>query len=125
MRSRYSAFALRNFDYLVKTRHPSQRSLDDLMRLRRNAETLRWTGLRILDTVDGGPHDQTGVVEFVAFCDESGQVGELHERSRFSRDAGRWCYLDAEPTTRHPKPGRRDRCWCGSGLKYRRCHGAG
>ncbi|MEO1368707.1 MAG: SEC-C metal-binding domain-containing protein [Acidobacteriota bacterium] len=32
--------------------------------------------------------------------------------------------MDAEPRPRRPKPGRRDPCWCGSGQKYRRCHGA-
>ncbi|MEM8994858.1 MAG: YchJ family protein [Acidobacteriota bacterium] len=124
MRSRYSAYALGRFEYLVKTRHPGERSLADLTALRRDAGAVRWTGLRVLDAVDGGPTDDVGVVEFVAFCEESGRLGELHERSRFRRDGNRWRYVDAEPRPRRPKPGRRDPCWCGSGRKYRRCHGA-
>ena len=29
-----------------------------------------------------------------------------------------------QPVQRGPKIGRNDPCWCGSGKKYKRCHGA-
>ena len=29
-----------------------------------------------------------------------------------------------EPARQDPKPGRNDLCWCGSGRKFKRCHGA-
>jgi preprotein translocase subunit SecA len=30
----------------------------------------------------------------------------------------------SRPVQRGPKLGRNDPCWCGSGKKYKRCHGA-
>lgn len=83
MRSRYSAFALGELDYLVRTWHPRTRPADLELPDR------QWRGLRIIDTVAGGPQDETGVVEFVA----SYAGGEQHERSTFTRCGGRWLYL--------------------------------
>jgi SEC-C motif domain protein len=87
MRSRYSAYALGDVDHLFRSWHPATRP-DDLAELPR----LDWCGLEILDRVDGGPADETGVVEFVA----RHAGGRLHERSRFTRRAGRWVYVDGE-----------------------------
>ena len=57
-----------------------------------------WTGLEILDVVDGGPDDATGIVEFRAsYVDPAspgaGTPGVLHERSTFERRAHRWVYV--------------------------------
>lgn len=86
MRSRFSAFALGEEDYLFRTWHPRTRPADV------TAGDLRWTRLEIVDVVAGQPGDETGVVEFVAHHDG----GTLHERSTFARRAGRWFYLDGE-----------------------------
>ncbi|WP_181311786.1 YchJ family protein [Nocardioides campestrisoli] len=87
MRSRYSAFVMNEPDYLFTTWHPRTRpdhvTLDD---------PTEWTGLKILDVVAGGPEDDEGVVEFVARY----EGGQLHERSRFARRAGRWMYVDGD-----------------------------
>ncbi|MEZ5505160.1 MAG: YchJ family metal-binding protein [Gammaproteobacteria bacterium] len=48
--------------------------------------------------------------------------GTLHERSRFVKEDGRWFYLDGEMLPL-PSPGRNDPCWCGSGQKFKKCHG--
>ncbi|MFM9708246.1 MULTISPECIES: YchJ family protein [Streptomyces] len=87
MRSRYSAFVKGDTGYLLRTWHPRTRpgrlELDPGM---------RWTGLEILDTVDGSAFHPTGVVEFRA----SYRGGELRERSRFERVEGLWVYVDGE-----------------------------
>jgi SEC-C motif-containing protein len=95
MRSRFSAFALGLDGYLLSSWHPSTRpatlDLDD---------GTVWRKLQIVDTVAGGPDDQTGVVEFRAsYRDPDGAAGVLHERSRFERLGGRWTYLDGEILT--------------------------
>jgi len=97
MRSRFSAFALRSTNprldgYLLSSWHPSTKpatlELDD---------GTTWRRLQIVDTVDGGPDDETGIVEFRAsFRDTDGTAGVLHERSRFVRVDGRWVYLDGD-----------------------------
>ena len=88
MRSRYSAFAVGDPGYLLRTWHPSARprtlSLDP---------ALRWTRLAVLETHDGGPFDANGTVRFRAIYVQDGQRGVLAETSRFVRHDGRWTYL--------------------------------
>ena len=53
-----------------------------------------WRGLQIIDTVAGGPDDDTGIVEFRAtYLVPGGGVGVQQERSRFVREGSRWYYL--------------------------------
>lgn len=118
MRSRYSAFCLGLVDYLIETTHPSKRQPDEREALNRTIAETQWLGLKIL------AHKQTkdlAEVEFVAFYQDD-KIGQLHERSRFSREAGRWYYHDGlflPPI----KLGRNDTCFCGSGKKIKHCHG--
>lgn len=88
MRSRYSAFAVGDADYLLRTWHPSGRprtlSLDP---------ALRWTRLAVLETRDGGLFDATGTVQFRAMYVQHGQRGVLAETSRFVRHDRHWTYL--------------------------------
>lgn len=86
MRSRYSAFATGNADHLWRTWHPRTRPEGQV------DTGDGWLGLEVLDVVAGGEQDATGIVEFIA----RNKHGDLHERSRFERRAGRWFYVDAE-----------------------------
>ena len=93
MRSRYAAYAVGHHDHLFRSWHPRTRPQD----LATPAEGgLSWHGLEILDTVAGGPDDETGEVEFRARYRAGTVAGVLHERSRFVRRAGRWVYLDGD-----------------------------
>lgn len=92
MRSRYAAFVLGREDHLWRTWHPRTRPAVV------EAGDVEWTGLSILDVVDGGVDDQTGIVEFEArfIGDEGPSV--MRERSVFERRGGRWTYLEgSEP----------------------------
>ena len=91
MRSRYAAYVLGRSDHVFRTWHPRTRP-DDVTP---DAGT-SWLGLEVLRTVDGGPGDDSGVVEFVARF--GGPRGEesLHETSRFERRGGRWVYVDGD-----------------------------
>jgi SEC-C motif-containing protein len=90
MRSRYSAFATGDADYLFRTWHPRTRPADVTVDPR-----MTWTGLEVIDTTAGGPDDDCGEVEFTARFESAGHRDSLHERSQFERRAGRWFYLDA------------------------------
>ena len=95
MRSRYTAFVVGDEDYLFRTWHPRTRPEGPYCH-----PGTRWTGLTIHETVDGGADDETGIVEFTAtYRSGDGRGGvvddALRERSRFTRRAGRWLYLDA------------------------------
>jgi SEC-C motif-containing protein len=89
MRSRYSAYAYGDADYLFRTWHPRTRPVDVTV-----DPCITWTGLEVIDTAAGGPDDDRGEVEFRALFESAGRAGSLHERSRFERRAGRWFYLD-------------------------------
>jgi SEC-C motif-containing protein len=52
--------------------------------------------LTILATEAGQPGDEHGVVEFEAAYRTAAGPDVLHERSRFTRRAGRWYYLDGD-----------------------------
>lgn len=93
MRSRFSAFAVHDEPYLLKSWHPATRpdrvDFDPAM---------RWTRLEIVRTEDGGPDDAKGVVEFRAHYSAPGSAGGsadgmLHEISRFVRHDGAWVYV--------------------------------
>lgn len=87
MRSRFSAFAVGDADYLLRTWAPEDRP--ESLEL---AETgIRFYRLDILEVVDGGPLDETGIVEFRAFY-RGPESGSQHERSAFRRLQGKWVY---------------------------------
>ncbi|WP_229401660.1 YchJ family protein [Micromonospora okii] len=92
MRARFSAFAVGDADYLLRSWHPTTRPA----RLRLDPGQ-RWTRLEILGTERGGLLDNAGTVAFRAHYREAGAPGTLTEHSRFTREDGRWVYLDALP----------------------------
>jgi SEC-C motif-containing protein len=89
MRSRFSAYALGELDYVFRTWHPKTRPADVSP-----APGVTFAGLLISDIVAGGPEDDLGVVEFTARLRGPDGLADMHERSRFSRRAGRWMYVD-------------------------------
>ena len=90
MRSRYSAYVLRNEPYLLATWHASTRpgSVDF------EAGT-KWLGLSVKSARDTGP--DRAEVEFVArYRVAGGSAVRVHECSRFVREDGRWLYVDGD-----------------------------
>jgi SEC-C motif domain protein len=87
MRSRYSAFAVGDAAYLLRTWLPSARpktlTLDP---------AIRWTRLAVLETEGGGLFDSTGTVRFRAVYARDGRRGVMEETSRFVRQGKRWTY---------------------------------
>lgn len=93
MRSRFTAFAVGDADYLLRSWHSTTRP--ERLTLDRRQE---WTRLEVLATDRGGLFDTGGTVEFRAHYRQRGRPGSLHEHSRFLREHGRWSYLAPTPT---------------------------
>ncbi|MBM7494734.1 SEC-C motif-containing protein [Micromonospora luteifusca] len=91
MRSRFSAFALGDTGYLLRSWHSSTRPA--LLELDPGQ---RWTRLEIVETERGGLLDTAGTVTFHAHYRDAGRPGALTEHSRFVREDGRWVYLDGD-----------------------------
>lgn len=86
MRSRYTAFALGDAAYLIRSWHP--RTRPDGLEL--DADTV-WERLEISHTDEAG---ERGVVAFRAHWRQGRERGVLSETSRFRRVRGEWRYLD-------------------------------
>ena len=91
MRSRYSAFAKGEVDYLLQTHDQSE----SRRALRQACRQTLWLGLSILAVDGGGADDREGTVRFEA----RHRRGVLLETSLFQRRggalAGEWLYIRA------------------------------
>ena len=88
MRSRYSAYMLGLEAYLLATWHHTTRPAAlDLA-----ADNAKWLGLEVKKHTPESADRAT--VEFVASYKISGRAHRLHEISRFTREEGKWFYVD-------------------------------
>jgi len=96
MRSRYTAFAKADVQYLLDTVHPDQRKDHDAGSIRKWSEKSIWRGLTIKETRDGGPDDREGTVEFIAEYIEKDKKKRHHEVARFKKQNDNWYFYDGE-----------------------------
>ena len=139
MRSRYTAFTQKNWDYLIETSLPSQRKLNKPEDYQHKVQDIQWKSLEVFDRKMGEREDEEGEVGFIAYYVENGEEKSLHEASRFQKENGRWYYCEGD-SQKHthsgggscaapPKPyirtqakvGRNEPCPCGSGKKFKKC----
>ena len=112
MRSRYSAYILKNEDYLLKSWHESTRpeSLD------LKADSTQWKKLKIISASESK-------VIFVAFFTQDTLNNEkkyaLTESSNFVKD-DHWQYIDGDEV-KTIQLTKNMSCPCQSGKKYKRC----
>ncbi|MDX3234619.1 YchJ family metal-binding protein [Streptomyces sp. ME03-5709C] len=92
MRSRFSAYAVGDAAYVLRTWHPRTRPADlDL------GDGLRWERLEILGTTDGTAFHSEGTVAFRAHYSLRGNHDVMEENSRFVRHDGAWVYVAPLP----------------------------
>jgi SEC-C motif-containing protein len=130
MRSRYSAYAKVETEYLRESLHPDHRGDYDPKSTKQWAESAEWQKFEIIGTEAGGPEDEEGAIEFIATFVQDGTRREHHERAKFRKVEDRWFFESGEPVAQKPvvrespKIGRNEPCICGSGKKYKKCCGA-
>ena len=126
MRSRYTAFAVGEMDYIYKTHHESTRKELDMDGVKSWATNSEWLGLEIRETDKGSEKDTEGSVEFKCKFLFNGSEQAHHELSTFKKEGDEWFFVDGvmrNNTVRRdqPKVGRNDPCPCGSGKKAKKC----
>ena len=90
MRSRYSAYATINVNYLIKTTHLSTRKKHSKKELLHFASTNNWTKLEIIETTEN-------TVTFKAYYLDNHKLPQTHfEKSTFVLETGTWFYVDGE-----------------------------
>ena len=88
MRSRYSAYAIGDLEYIKRTWHPDTLPVD----LRLVPDQV-WIDLKITRIEAGDAADSTGIVEFIAKSKRNGRARRMHEISAFSKLNNRWFYV--------------------------------
>jgi SEC-C motif domain protein len=90
MRSRYSAYATLNADYLIATTHSTTRATHSKDEILYWATSNQWQRLEIIRVT-------STTVEFKAFYFNSNkQLQVHHEHSRFVEENGEWFYVDGD-----------------------------
>jgi len=90
MRSRYSAYATHNADYLMETTYVSERKYYSKPEILRWAVSNKWQKLEILSSSEN-------TVEFKAYFLDSDNKAQVHyEFSTFKFENGAWYYLDGK-----------------------------
>ena len=90
MRSRYSAYALHQVDYIIRTTHrDNPQNRQAIIQFCQNTE---FEKLVILDFVNG---IERAEVEFIAFLKQNKRPFQLRERSLFIKEGPQWLYLQS------------------------------
>jgi SEC-C motif-containing protein len=90
MKSRYSAYANHQADYLLATTHSSVRKLYSREDILLWATANKWQKLEIISST-------ANTVEFKAYFVDANNVNQVHyEFSTFKQENGKWFYLDGK-----------------------------
>lgn len=121
MRSRFSAYCTKNYDYILSTYGSQQRSQLTSESLAESAAGSKWLALKVIDFQAQSQY--TATVEFIATYSESKNLFQMHELSSFELQDGMWRYTTGimKENTGKLKIGRNDSCFCGSGKKFKQC----
>lgn len=117
MRSRYTAYALGNINYIVQTTLPAQQQLLDVAAITAWSQQNQWQGL-IIHQALGKANSRHAQVEFTAAFTDAQGAQTHRELSGFVYIAPQWYFLD--PTLER-YPALKSLCFCGSGQKFKRC----
>jgi SEC-C motif-containing protein len=121
MRSRYSAFAAKEYQYLIDSHHVDTRGSLSLSELESGNRGTTWLGLEVISATDL-------TVNFRAYFQQLTPQNEraihcLCENSRFVLEQNQWFYLDGKQDPGLAVlPSRKEPCFCGSGKKFKNCH---
>ena len=122
MRSRYSAYATQNADYILQTYAEQPRKKQTFEEIADWAKQCQWLGLQIHQSQ---MPDANGFayVEFSATYIQDKQIFAMRENSRFIQEQGLWRYLDGDISSHQliKTPKRNQACLCGSGKKFKQC----
>ena len=125
MRSRYSAYCLSNWAYILKTYSKKQRASLSEQALEVSASGTKWLALSVVapSTEAQQSSATTDQVEFKAYYAVNHKPYLMHETSDFVMEDNEWRYTTGimHSDSGLLKTGRNDPCFCGSGKKFKQC----
>jgi len=127
LEARYNAFVKGDIEFIVQSHHPETRESLDRASLESWSKGSRWEGLSIESE---NVENEKTLITFVVRYSKGAETVNHREDAEFRIHDGRWHYFDSS----FPKPqtirregeklGRNDPCSCGSGKKFKKCHGS-
>lgn len=122
MRSRFTAYVVKNYQYILQTYTTIQRSKLTLKMLSNSAKDTQWLSLHVLAY---HPQASTAQVEFKAFYQMDNCYYVMHELSDFIFESGKWLYASGavQKGSKEFTPQRNSQCLCDSGKKFKKCCG--
>lgn len=129
MRSRYSAYATNNAEYIYNTYADISQASQSISEIKEWAEQTVWLKLVIHSTssfVNNHCKSTLPTVHFSAYYRHENKYYQLTEKSQFCFEREQWRYLDGEVSQSDELaiPGRNALCFCGGNKKFKRCCGA-
>ena len=125
MRSRYSAYCLSNWAYILKTYSKKQRASLSEQALEVSASGTKWLALSVFPPSAKAQQSSvtTEQVEFKAYYAVNHKPYLMHETSDFVMEDNEWRYTTGimHSDSGLLKTGRNDPCFCGSGKKFKQC----
>jgi len=120
MRSRFTAYVIKNYQYIFQTYAPAQRAKLTVKGLTDSAQDTQWLCLQVLNHK---PLKNTAQVEFKAFYQVYNSYYVMHELSDFIFEDTKWLYTHGvmQKGSGEFTPERNSQCLCGSGKKFKTC----
>ena len=137
MRSRYTAYTLKNAKYIYDTYAEKNRNQQSIPDIQDWADQTKWLKLTILhsssfpnlstdkNTKYAKINDDMPTVTFSASYIFENKLFTMTEQSRFTIENNQWHYVDGEYSSDDGEklPNRNSNCPCGSTKKFKRCCG--
>ncbi|MFC3120872.1 YchJ family protein [Agaribacter flavus] len=119
MRSRFVAFKIQSYRYVVDTYCQQESTKLNENAIRQSNEGTKWLSLDVLAS-------DINTVEFKAWYQVGKSFYVLHETSNFVLENKQWRYTDGyiHKDSGEVKPKRNDQCLCGSAKKFKKCCGS-
>ncbi len=98
MRSRYSAYALNNADYILRTTHPRHpRHSQNVDKVKQEIMHFSLqTDFQKLEIVDFKEQADKATVVFIAYLEQNDRDATFTEKSFFSKVNGHWLYVNGD-----------------------------
>lgn len=129
MRSRYSAYATSNAQYIFNTYAKEKHKEHTVTDILNWAQTTQWLSLKVNHataiTLKQFSPNTLPTVNFDAYYRHEKHYYKMSESSRFVVEDNQWRYLDGDVAehTELIQPKRNDNCFCDSGKKFKKCCG--
>lgn len=138
MRSRYSAYATNNFEYIFNTYSKTSQKSQSISEIEASANNTKWLNLTVLKCRslenDKTAHNNASLnldnthnhtVEFFVFYAHGNNIFKMHELSRFIKEDNQWVYHDGDIIFHDAIaiPKRNEKCFCQSNKKFKLCCG--